>query len=82
MNWLWWYWPAALGFVAFVLFAIPEWAAIQYGGPTFSRFMATLADAGAIGKLWVLAWGILMGALAVHFLGWCMYQCDGVLTGG
>lgn len=82
MTWLWWYWPAALAFIAFVLFGIPEWAAIHYGGPTFSRVMATIANSGALGKLWVLAWGILIGALAVHFLGWCMVTCDGKLTGG
>jgi len=82
MSWLWYYWPLALGLIAFVLFGIPEWAALQYGGPTFSCFMATVANAGALGKLWVLAWGMLIGGLAVHFLGWCMRMCNGVLTGG
>ena len=82
MAFLWWYWPLALAFIALVLFAIPEWAAIRFGGPTFSKFMATLANAGAIGKIWVLAWGMLFGGLAVHFLGWCMCQCNGALTGG
>jgi hypothetical protein len=76
VSWLWVYWPAALGFVAFAVFGIPEYAAIRYGGPTFSRFMATVANAGAIGKLWVLAWGMLIGGLAVHFLGWCEF-CAG-----
>lgn len=82
MNFLWWYWPLALTFIAFVMFGIPEFCAFKYGGPTFSRFMATLANAGGIGKLWVLAWGLLIGALASHFLGWCMYTCDGKLIGG
>lgn len=82
MTWLWFYWPGALAFIAFLLFGIPEFAAIKYGGPTFSKFMATVANAGAAGKLWVLAWGLLIGGLAVHFLGWCMYTCNGVLQGG
>jgi hypothetical protein len=82
MTWLWFYWPVALAFIAFVLFGIPEFCALKYGGPTFSRFMATVARSGAIGKIWVLAWGVLFGGLAVHFLGWCMYTCDGKLTGG
>lgn len=68
--WLWYYWPAALAFIAFVLFGIPEFAAIKFGGPTFSEFMAMLADAGAIGKIWVFAWGLLVGGLLVHFTGW------------
>ena len=82
MNWLWDYWPMALAFIAFILFGIPEYAAIKYGGPTFSRFMASVANTGAGGKLWVFAWGLLIGGLAVHFLGWCMYTCNGVLQGG
>jgi len=82
MTWLWWYWPAALLFIAFVLFGVPEYAAIRYGGPTFSRFMATVANSGAFGKVWVLLWGMLIGGLAVHFLGWCMSVCNGQLTGG
>lgn len=82
MTWLWIYWPGALAFIAFILFGIPEFCAIRFGGPTFSRFMATVANAGAIGKIWVLAWGVLIGGLAVHFLGWCMYTCNGQLTGG
>lgn len=82
MTWLWWYWPLALAFIALVLFAVPEWAAIKYGGPTFSRFMATLANYGAIGKLWTGWWFYLFGLLSAHFLGWCMYTCDGKLTGG
>lgn len=76
MNWLWIYWPAALAFIAVILFAIPEWAAIRWGGPTFSKFMATVANSGPGGKLWVLAWGMLIGGLAVHFLGWCV-SCTG-----
>lgn len=83
MAWLWVYWPLALAFIALVLFAIPEWAAIKFGGPTFSKFMATVANAGAWGKVWVLLWGMLIGGLAIHFLGWCMYTCPGQpLTGG
>jgi hypothetical protein len=82
MTWLWWYWPLALAFIAFVLFGIPEYAAIRFGGPTFSRFMATVANAGAGGKIWCIAWGMLIGGLIVHFTGWCMYVCDGKLTGG
>ncbi len=69
-RFLWAYWPAALAFIAFVLFGIPEWAAIRYGGPTFSTFMATLANAGPLGKIWVFAWGCLVGGLVVHFAGW------------
>lgn len=72
MNWLWWYWPAALAFIAFVLFGIPEWAAIRYGGPTFSRFMATIANAGPWGKVWCFLWGLLVGGLVIHFNGWCV----------
>lgn len=75
-GFLTWYWPLALAFIAFVLFGIPEWAAIRYQGPTFSNFMATVANAGAVGKLWVFAWGFLIGALAIHFLGWCE-MCTG-----
>lgn len=75
MNWLWLYWPLALAFIAAVLFAIPEYAAIRYGGPTFSRFMATIADSGPVGKLWVFAWGLLIGGLVVHFLNWCATTC-------
>lgn len=72
MTWLNYYWPFALAFLAFVMFGIPEWAAIRFGGETFSRFMANVANAGPIGKLWVLAWGMLIGGLAVHFDGWCV----------
>ena len=88
MNWLaaltsHGYWLAALALIALVLFGIPEFAAIRYGGTTFSHYMASVANAGAWGKMWVLLWGMLIGALAVHFLGWCMYQCPGgTLTGG
>ena len=76
MNFLWLYWPLALAFIAFVLFGIPEWAAIKYHGPTFSRFMANMANAGPIGKIWVFAWGTLIGGLLVHFVGWCV-GCQG-----
>ena len=76
MSWLAWYWPAALGFIAFVLFGIPEFAAIRYGGETFSRFMANLANSGPIGKIWCIAWGVLFGGLVVHFTGWCV-ACQG-----
>lgn len=82
MNWLWIYWPAALAFIAFVLFGIPEYAAIRCGGPTFSRFMATVANAGAFGKVWCVLWGLLLGGLIVHFTGWAMTTCNGILTGG
>jgi len=82
MKWLWIYWPAALAFIAFVLFGIPEFCAIKYGGPTFSRFMATVANSGSFGKIWVLLWGMLIGGLSVHFLGWAMVICDGKLIGG
>jgi hypothetical protein len=75
MMWLWAYWPLALAFIAFILFGIPEWCAIRYHGPTFSKFMATLADAGPIGKIWVMAWGALIGGLTVHFLNWCATSC-------
>ena len=77
-----WYWPLALTFIAFVMFGIPEFCAIKYGGPTFSRFMATVANSGSFGKIWVLLWGMLLGGLSVHFLGWAMVMCDGKLTGG
>lgn len=64
-KWLWWYWPFALGFIALVLFAVPEYIAIKDGGPTFSLFMWTLAQKW---PLWTYAWGNLTGGLAVHFL--------------
>lgn len=76
------YWAFALAFLAFILFGIPEYAAIRYGGKTFSNFMATIANSGTWGKVWVLLWGMLIGGLAIHFLGWCMQVCDGKLTGG
>jgi hypothetical protein len=76
MNWLWVYWPAALTFIAIVLFGVPEYLALKHGGPTFSRFMAKMANAGPIGKIWVMAWGLLIGGLTVHFLGWCV-ACQG-----
>jgi len=87
MAWLAWltshhYWIGALAFIAFVIFGIPEYAAIRYGGETFSRFMATVANSGTFGKVWVLLWGMLIGGLSIHFLGWCMTTCNGVLSGG
>jgi len=72
MTWLNWYWPIALVFIALVLFAIPETLAIKYGGETFSAFMSKMARNGPIGRIWVMAWGILVGGLSVHFLGWCV----------
>jgi hypothetical protein len=69
-KFLWFYWPAALVFIALVLFAIPEYLALHSGGPTFSEFMATIAWSGPLGLLWIFAWGMLVGGLAVHFLGW------------
>lgn len=72
-SWLPYYWPFALLIVLpLFLFGIPEDIALKYGGETFSRFMANMANAGPIGKLWVLAWGMLIGGLAVHFDGWCV----------
>jgi hypothetical protein len=70
---LWWYWPLALAFVAIVMFAIPEFLAIKFGGPTFSRFMATVR-ASPLGPIWSAAWGALFGGLLVHFSRWCMYN--------
>jgi uncharacterized integral membrane protein len=64
-RWLWIYWPAALLFIALVLFAIPEYVAINQGGPTFSLFMWTYAQKW---PLWTFLWGMLVGGLAVHFL--------------
>jgi hypothetical protein len=82
VTWLWWYWPAALLFIALILFAIPEGLALRFGGPTFSKFMATVGNAGPAGKLWIFLWGLTIGGLTVHFIGWCMYTCDGKLGGG
>jgi len=73
MSWLWIYWPSALLFLAFVMFAIPEYLAIHYSGPTFSRFMATVRKSD-FGPLWCFAWGGLCVGLAVHFSTWCMYD--------
>lgn len=70
-HWLWFYWPAALAFIALVLFAPAEWYALHRGGPTFSAFMATMAYHGPIGLMWVFSWGMLIGGLVVHFFGWC-----------
>jgi hypothetical protein len=72
MSWLWIYWGCALAFTALILFAIPEYWALKYGGPTFSRWMNTVARQGFLGRLWILAWGMLIGGLAIHFLGWCV----------
>jgi hypothetical protein len=71
MAWLWWYWPLALVFIAFGLFAVPEWMALHFGGPTFSRFMATASNSHW-GKVWVFVWGLLIGALLIHFNGPCV----------
>lgn len=73
MSWLWWYWPLALAFIALVLFGIPEALAIKYGGPTFSRFMATVAATPFWGRVWAFLWGGLIFGLFVHFNGWCVY---------
>lgn len=75
MNWLWVYWPAALTFIALVLFAIPEYLAIRHGGPTFSRFMAYMARESKFGVIWTFLWGALIGALLAHFSGWCIGPC-------
>lgn len=77
MDWLWIYWPSALAFIAFVLFAIPEYFAIKKNGPTFSLFMYTLARRW---PLWTFFWGVLVGGLAVHFnWHWCP---PGSVSGG
>jgi len=73
VSWLWWYWPLALAFMAIILFAIPEFIAIKFGGPTFSRFMATVR-ASPFGPIWCALWGILIGGLIVHFSTWCMFN--------
>lgn len=64
-KWLWFYWPAALAFIALVLFAAPEYIALHDGGPSFSFFMWTMAQKF---PLWTFLWGMLVGGLAVHFL--------------
>lgn len=76
MAWLWYYWPLALAFIALGLFAVPEYLAIKYGGPTFSLFMATMAKKGAFGRIWIALWFLMIGGLTVHFLGWCV-SCTG-----
>lgn len=63
MHWLWYYWPAWLFCIA-LTFAIPEFLAFKYGGPTFSFFMWTTTIKW---PLWGWIWGALMGGLAVHF---------------
>ena len=75
-NWLWWYWPGALGTIAFLIFAVPEAIAILRGGPTFSYFMATIRKS-SFGPIWIFLWGELCGGLAVHFSKWCMYNVGG-----
>lgn len=75
MNWLWFYWPFALAFIAIVLFAIPEYLAIKHQGPTFSRFMAYMARESKFSVIWNFLWGALVGGLLVHISGWCMGPC-------
>ena len=59
------YWTFALAFIALVLFAIPEYIALTHGGVSFSLYMYTI---GSSFPLWIFAWGLLVGGLAVHFL--------------
>lgn len=74
-TFLTWYWPGALATIAFLIFAVPEAFAILRGGPTFSRFMATVR-ASAFGPIWCWLWGVLCGGLVVHFSTWCMYDVN------
>jgi hypothetical protein len=70
-GWLWVYWPFALALIAIVLFGVPEAVAFRSktAGPTFSRFMWHMHQKF---PFWTLAWGMLIGGLAVHFLWhWC-----------
>ena len=76
MKWLAWYWPLALGFIAMVMFAIPETIAIKYGGETFSAFMASVRKT-PFGPVWIWLWGVLCGGLVIHFSAWCMYNIGG-----
>jgi len=76
MSWLNWYWPVALAVVALIIFGVPETLAIKFGGETFSAFMAKTAMSGPWGRIWTMLWGLLIGALTVHFLGWCV-SCTG-----
>jgi hypothetical protein len=71
VNWLRWYWPFALAFIALVLFGIPEFIAVQTNGETFSQFMANMYHT-KFGGIWVFGWGALVGGLLVHFTGWCV----------
>lgn len=73
MTWLNYYWPITLFFVLpFILFGLPEFLAIRYGGETFSRFARNASDIPIWGKLWMMAWGGLIAGLFVHFNGWCV----------
>jgi hypothetical protein len=67
-----WYWIVALAFVALIVFGIPEFLALRYGGATLSRFMVNTSRRPFWGRLWLFAWGVLIGALFVHWNGWCM----------
>lgn len=79
MTWLNYYWPVTLLFLLPVIyFGVPELLAIKYGGETFSAFMRKMSDVPFWGKLWCMAWGLLIGGLFVHFNGWCV----GCPTGG
>lgn len=80
MSWLEWYWPAALAFVALIVFGIPEYIGLRYGGTMFSHFMQRMSRVPFWGKLWTIAWGILIGGLFVHFNGWCLPQQSTVLN--
>ena len=76
MSWIWaHYWPLALGFIALVLFAVPEYLKIRQQKPTFSRFMAHMARDSQFGVIWTFGWGFLIGGLLVHFSGWCIGPC-------
>ena len=65
VHWLWWYWPFALAFILLVLFAIPEYIAVENNGPTFSLFMWTMSVKYPI---YTFLWGCLVGGLTVHLL--------------
>ena len=73
-GWLNWYWPLGLLIVAAIMFGLPEFLALHFGGETFSRFMSRANNNGPFGRLWLIAWGILVGGLCVHFTGWCVAQ--------